>query len=767
MKDFSEFSGARVAADAARRFSERALGDGIESEGAEERIPFSERPEEEQIDLIYRIQSLVAQRRDLARTLRNPEAAADAKEATESPGMGNEETEVRMRSRGSIGKRRLPVMGAVVAKTNEATDDARTKGQERLDAVLQELQKLGMIPGLKEAYGKEVTKLYFYGKLLRNRERLLGERADLDFALRRERAKESFAGTPVGADLSMIESLEADKQAVQKSLDEFAGAKKEQEAETHASTVSKLREKLKEFDGRLQRVNVEMANPKGDDEDARESYRASMKQEADGVQAKIAEISEAIALERAEMSRISSEGISVGPFLDRVATLREYAESFQSGRIVEFPSVEKLVELGLENLRHHQTFTLAGHLGSGKTEVARHIAKLYMVETAIEGGKLLSDESYEEAYDRMKPEFFSGSEEASVYDIIGKLKIKREKKEDWSPQDVAELVEKHVGSLEGMSEEEGKALKDRILERVISAAVSGGEIETVFAGGPLERALREKKPIIFDEINMIPPQVLGRINDISIATIGRPIILQENGDEEYEITPGFGILGTFNVGRQYHGTQELNAAQANRWNGPKVDYPSMKESYDLILAALLRKDRVRLPPSFHAEDYEKLADLAIVTRHIQELFSGQTEGQRYMARRQGMKAEKSQLEKTVISTRDLLRKIILPWRDRGFKDGSLEEIIADNILATAGTHSEDDQRFLVELFLENGFFEGWTAKRFRAHHIGSIEDEDIRTIQNVMKEEEYKKNDRFREVREEARERGSGNMRSMLLMGRS
>lgn len=685
MKDFSEFSGAQVAMDAARRFSERALGDGadIESEDAEERIPFADRSEEERTDLIYRIQSFVAERRDLMRTLRNPETGVASGKAVEYSDAGSGGMDVERKNRGSIGKRRLPVMRSVVAKTSEATDNARMKSQERLDTVSQELQKLGMVPGLKEAYGKEVTKLYFYGKLLRHREQLLGERADLDFSLRRARAKESFAGTPVGADLSMIESLEAGSRAVEEALQSFR------------------------------------------------------------------------------------EGDSMGAFLDRVATLREYAESFQSGRIVELPSVEKLVELGLENLRHHQAFTLAGHLGSGKTEVARHIAKLHMVETAIEAGALLPDESYEEAYDRMKPEFFSGSEEASVYDIIGKLKIKREKREEWSPQDVAELVEKHVASLEGVSEEAGKELKDRILERVISAAVSGGDMETAFAYGPLGRALKEGKPIIIDEINMIPPQVLGRLNDIAIATIGKPIILQENGEEEFSITPGFGILGTFNVGRQYHGTQELNAAQANRWNGPKVDYPSMEESYDLILATLLRKDRVRLPPSFRAEDYEKLADLAIVTRHVQELFSGQTEGQRYMARRQGMKAEKAQLEKTVISTRDLLRKIILPWRDRGFKEGSLEEVIADNILATAGTHSEDDQRFLVELFLENGFFAGWDAARFQLHHIGSIEDEDIRTIHNVMGEEEYRKNDPLGKVREEARDRASGNMRSMLLMGKN
>lgn len=761
-------------------FVESVFGYGqqAEYEGNEQGEPFAQRSEEEQIALIYEIQSLVAERRDLIRTrgekIDGPSNSADETEARNLEGKKSADPI----HRGGIGKRRFPTMPSVESKIGTAQSDGQAISNERLQTLSARLQEIGAIPGIREAYGKEVNKLFFYGRLLRERERLLGEKADLEYAIRKQSssARDSHAGVPIGSDLETITRLESELDVINGKLDMFCGAREQDEAQALSDEIRKERDRLWKINqerAQLAKSIDEIDLESGSDEEkqVKTRERAALEMKLEQKQAEAEGIETGIS-ERKEKIRKLSEGQSIGPFLDRVVTLREYGESFHKGRIVELPSVEKLVELGLESLRDHRAFTLAGHLGSGKTEVARHIAKLFMLENAIESGSIGQDESYDEAYDRMQPEFFSGSEEASVYDLVGKLKIRREKKEDISPKKIAELVQGHIDELRTMSgdaelDEAGlKQLGDRVLERVLAASVSGGDMETAFAYGPLGRALKEGKPIIIDEVNMIPAQVLGRMNDIAIATVGKPIFLQENGEEGMRVAPGFGILGTFNIGRQYHGTQDLNVAQASRWNGPKVDYPSMEESFDLILSALIRKDRVRLPPQFRLEDYEKLADLTLVTRHIQELFSGQTEGQRYMARRHGMRAEKSQLEKTVISTRDLLRKIVIPWRDRGFKEGSLDEIIADNILATAGTHSEDDQRFLVELFLENGFFQGWDAKRFREHHVGSVEDEDIRTIQGVVEEDDYKTNDPFQDVREEVRARAGGSLQSMLLLGR-
>ncbi len=772
-----------------------------ELESSVENVLFSDMSDEEQVELIYEVQSLVAERRDLKRTLLKSNDD-DQKGNQERAGQEESSEEVSLEGKGDqggteaieesdkpktltsklrrgIGRRRFPSPVVAKLKIGVAASDARDSARSRLAEVENRLHEIGTIPGIREAYGREVSKLYFYGRLLQERDRLLGEQADLGYAIRKRRAsaKRSHAGVPVGADLELIATLERELSEVGKKLDDFSGARKRDEAQSISSEINKQRIQLgkvkQEISGIKQKISEIDPETGSDDEKARKASEKSTLEKKLQEKEGAADVIEEIISKQKERIRKISEGQSIGPFLDRIATLREYADSFQAGRIVELPSVEKLVGLGLESLRDHRAFTLAGHLGSGKTEVARHIAKLFMLENAIESGTIGPDESYEEAYDRMQLEFFSGSEEASVYDLVGKLKIRRENGKDVSPEKIAKLVAEKVEELKassesvlGMSEDALNGLSERILERVLAASVSGGDMETVFAYGPLGRALKEGKPIILDEVNMIPPQVLGRMNDVALAAVGRKIVLQENGEEGLTVQSGFGIIGTFNVGRQYHGTQEFNVAQASRWNGPKVDYPSREESFDLVLSALIRKDRVRLPPQFRSEDYEKLIDLTIVVRHVQELFSGQTEGQRYMALRHGMRAEKTQLEKSVISTRDLLRKIILPWCDSGFREGSLDEIIADNILATAGTHSEDDQKLLVEIFLENGFFQGWDERRFREHHVVAVEDEDIQTIQGIMNEDEYRKNDPFHEIREEAHTRAGGDIRSMLFLGR-
>lgn len=678
----SETKSFLFASETAQQFAETALGgsENERKEGEEQEIPFAKRSPEEQIDLIYQIQTFVAKRRDLVRTMRsgsNEKPFVVQKENTVDTEiediLNDDETSIKG---GKIGGRYIPTQASVDREVEGMSEDSAVDAEKELAHVIEKLGELGKIPGIREAYGKEVTRLYFYGKLLRKRSHLLLSMSRIDFALAdiRKKSKSSHAGVPVGKDALMLDRLEAKKKAIEKDLEIFQG-----------------------------------------------------------------------------------EDDSVGPFLDRVATLGEYSDSFQKDHIVEFPSVKEVVNLGLEALRNRLPFTLAGHLGSGKTEVARHIAKLYMIEK----GMIREGESFESAYERLQPEFFSGSEESSVYDLIGKLKIKRGSEKEWSSKNTVELVQKYTEDMRL----QGVALDtDRVLERVLSSVVQGGDVETVFNYGPLGRALRDGRPIIIDEINMIPPQVLGRINDIAIKSVGKPIILQENGDETFHIDPGFAVLSTFNVGRQYRGTQEWNVAQANRWTGPKVDYPTMEETYDLILTALLRKDRLRFPPNFPAEEFPKLAKLAVAVREIQELFSGQTEGQRFMALKQGMRAEKSQLEKTVVSTRDLMRKIILPWRESNFTK-SLDEIIADNILATAGTHSEDDQKFLTELLIRTaGLFQGWTAEDFRKHHIESVSDDEIETLHGEINKPEYKEADPHQEIFKKLDERVD-KMKSTLLLG--
>ncbi|MEK7102403.1 MAG: AAA family ATPase, partial [Patescibacteria group bacterium] len=443
-----------------------------------------------------------------------------------------------------------------------------------------------------------------------------------------------------------------------------------------------------------------------------------------------------------------------GHLLQRFLHIRDYADAAARGCMVEFPSAHEIVEEGLEHMRNHQPFLLAGHLGSGKTELARHMAKLFMIENGV-GYDPEKEQDFDKLYDRLEPEFFSGAEEASVYDLVGKLKL--------VGKDASNPLEVNKRAL-AMAEELRRTGHDLPHAEIVRVLLGKSDVvETIFSYGPLGRAIRDGKPLIIDEINLIPPDVLGRINQILLRGIGSQERLQENGEEAFTIKPGFTVLSTCNLGHQYSGIKEVNAAFKSRWIAKEVEYPSIEETYDLMLAALVRKDRVRLPPDFPPEAFDKLVDLALVTREIQEIFSGRTEGQRFMAFAHGVSAEKSQLEKAVVSTRDLMRKIITVWREKNFTE-SLDTIIARNILA-AEVFSLDDQKFMAELFIRRGFFVGWKENQFKEMNVASISAKELDALQAATGTDDYKNaNSVFDKLREQAHAQASL-MRDELLIG--
>ncbi|HBR80695.1 TPA: hypothetical protein DEA21_03585, partial [Candidatus Uhrbacteria bacterium] len=449
-----------------------------------------------------------------------------------------------------------------------------------------------------------------------------------------------------------------------------------------------------------------------------------------------------------------AKGFEIVGEVERVLQLRDYAGAFEQGRMIEIPSVKQVIDEGLENMRAHQPFLLVGHLGSGKTENAKHMARLFMIENGV-GFDPATETDLDAIYDHLEPEMFSGADEASVYDLVGKLKLTAK---DVPPAEVATRVAELSSAL-ATARIRGVPKKD-----LVGLIVGKGNVtETVFNYGPLGRAIKRGVPLIIDEINMIPPEVITRINDFLTKLVGQKVRLQENGEEEFIIKKGFAIIATCNLGAQYEGIKEVNAAFKSRWIAREVFYPEIEETYDLMIAALLRKDRVRLPPDFPAEAFDQLIDLAVTVREVQEIFSGRTEGRRYMAMASGTVAEQTQLKKTVVSTRDLMRKIIQPWRHGGFKE-SLDAIIARNILASE-VFSSDDQKFLTEIFIRRGFFGGWTEKDLKKVGISGISQKELDTLQVQIATDEYRSADGYFDGLRDFAHTRSALVRDTLLLG--
>ncbi len=632
-------------------------------ESSEEDIkPYSEREEDEQVGLMYELQTLVAERSDLIKTRGQKEKAAqwklsqtayDQKRGTEKRSEATDEGTENVTAHAHsawtmkrVGARliRVPAKAAQPDRKTYA-EEAQTNAKTQLEEIEKKLKTLGKIPGMHEAYENKLAVAYYLIKAQKAHERRQLRIAEIDEQIGEIREQQGLGqgGAIKGADREQIRLLEKEK--------------------------VELLEKTKAFD----------------------TYEA-------------------------------------GHVLRRFYEIKGYAEQIAKGRIVEYAEAKATIDEGLEHMRNHQPFLLTGHLGSGKTEMARHMAKLFMMQNGVgfepydPEKHLMSETEYlDQVYDKLSVEVFSGGEEASVYDLVGKLKLVGK-----SSTDKVQLA----ANIEQLSEALEKAqVKGLSREQIAGLILGKSDItETLFNYGPLGRALRDETPVIIDEINLVPPEVNGRINDILLRRVGEKVRLQENGEEEFMIKPGTAFLATCNLGTQYAGTKEVNAAFKSRWVAKEVEYPSVESTYDLILAALVRKDRVRLPPNFPAQAFESLTHLAVVTRELQELFSGQTQGMRFMAMSGSSPvAERAQLEKSVVSTRDLMRKIVLVWKQKDFSV-PLDEIIAKNILA-AEVFSKDDQKLMAEIFIRRGFFQGWSETKFKTAGISSISKAELDALQ--------------------------------------
>jgi energy-coupling factor transporter ATP-binding protein EcfA2 len=438
------------------------------------------------------------------------------------------------------------------------------------------------------------------------------------------------------------------------------------------------------------------------------------------------------------------------------AQLRRYSEAYENNMLIPVPTVERNLKWGEAELDRRQHIVFAGHLGSGKTEMAKHLARLIMLKNGFGGKEALTDPV--EAYKNLQVEMFSGSYESSIYDLVGKLKLKV--KNSLGVESALQELKKHEGLIAEYEEAHPEVKIDR---SDLAAALAGKQeaVETYTELGPVARALEKGVPCIIDEFTSIRPEVLRRLNAIALARVGEKVRIQENGEEEYEIKPGFVLIFTCNLGAKYKNLQEVDAAFAGRVVSREVDYPDIEETYDLILTSLMNDDRQRLPSNFPMEEYPKLAALAVTAVEVQQIFSGKTEGRSFAGLASGtsVSAKKETLKGGVLSPRDLMRKIMGAWRGEGFKR-TLDEVVADEFISSQ-IYEPGDRKFLTELFLRRGFFGDWTKDDLQQHGLSDLDQRELDTLRSTAVKDEYLQNDPLKEIWDKANNRGQALQRDL------
>ena len=189
-----------------------------------------------------------------------------------------------------------------------------------------------------------------------------------------------------------------------------------------------------------------------------------------------------------------------------------------------------------------------------------------------------------------------------------------------------------------------------------------------FVPGPIIRAMEQGKPLILDEINAMPPELLKRLNKIMQLRPGDKFTVQEDSGRIVEVQPGFCVIATANEkSKRYKGVDDLSVEFQNRFgaNINRVRYPDHDKSYGeyprenaQLAMATVATQRGELPPDIDEGDFENFVRAA---RLSQQIFSG-TNGEGY---NQFIDTDKlvddcTGLEETVLAPRtmvDILRKV--------------------------------------------------------------------------------------------------------------
>jgi len=358
--------------------------------------------------------------------------------------------------------------------------------------------------------------------------------------------------------------------------------------------------------------------------------------------------------------------------------LLEYRRQLLNGGFVETPSIRDEVMKVVSHSQLGIPVLLRGHLGAGKTEVALHVARKYF---------------------GCEPEFISGSEEATKYDIYGRTQIGVRPQKDRIRE-----FEHHMREYARWNPDAPKEELKEVEKQYYQAIVVKGLPISFFQYGPLGRAMRDGQPLIIDEMDGIPHSIIMRLNHVLTRRPGDTVKVQENGGGDIMVKKGFAVLATANIKSARYKREELDAAFLSRWWSNDIRYTPRHETYQILVASLLdRRGNLQIKGPEDLDDLKRLTEAAA---EIQRIFTGEQVD--YFG--EGADAAReipASLKKSVLSLRHLWN-IVRPWKARNF-DRPLESYILNEFIRPAVV---EDQVYLVQLFCRFRFFKTWKPDEF-------------------------------------------------------
>lgn len=409
----------------------------------------------------------------------------------------------------------------------------------------------------------------------------------------------------------------------------------------------------------------------------------------------------------------------------------------------------------VESLKKGTPVYIIGHLGSGKTQIAREAAIQFTlgniiqreIEDEIEKWFLKNkDASEEEAIQKFKelnedrknyykkalkdvsqneveniyPYFISGSYNLTYEDMFVEKTLSLEKA-SVNKTDV-ELIDKvvdqyltwikfHEKELKVIDKQKQELVKSKVWDSISEIFIARNSVYGTVVK-KIERelllAVKRGRPVIIDEINTIAMQNLIGLNDILQSKIGSMAYV--TGVGPVKIEKGFGLIGTGNLSTEsvnYEGTNELNPAFKSRFLTIEYNYvnqntvgslknqtnPEENELFRIIIVRLADDNgSLNIPtPRRTLEELFRLAQLSKVTQNV---FMGKL----ISDNDENSSQDIPELKESVLSLRNILR-IIDNWNLGEEKDLSMA--LWDGFISSIT--NPKDQAYILSQAVRFGF----------------------------------------------------------------
>lgn len=463
---------------------------------------------------------------------------------------------------------------------------------------------------------------------------------------------------------------------------------------------------------------------------------------------------------------------------------RQLINDIQTGYNQDLVEVEYVIQAKrkiIESLKQSTPVYIIGHLGSGKTQMAREAAIEFTLENIIQEEledqmekwflknqnasedeaiekfselnrdrrnyyKNLLKEGNKAEIEKIYPYFISGSYNLTYEDMFVEktLSLEKTSSDETNLELIDEVVDQyfawlktHKNQLENIEPEKQEIIKSKVWDSISEIFIARNSIYGTVVK-KIEReillAVRNGRPVIIDELNTIAMQNLIGLNDILQSKFGAKAYV--TGFGPVTIKKGFGLIGTGNLSTDlvsYEGTNELNPAFKSRFLTIEYNYvnqntvgslknqtnPEKNELFRILLVRLADNNgNLHIPtPTRSLEEIFRLAQLSKVS---QEVFMGKW----LSTSKENSTNETPELKESVLSLRNILR-ILDNWNLGEEKDLTLA--LWDGFISSIT--NPKDQAYNLSQAVRFGFFkesEGWDINN---ENLGKVvlEYDDLRT----------------------------------------